>query len=56
MDRFGNGSLWNPFGVRDLFPILPSVRFATLGFGVELLCSSFQTFLPFVTIFFRGYQ
>ena len=25
------------------FPSLPSVRFATLGFGVELLCSSFQS-------------
>ena len=33
--------LWNPFGVRNLLLFLPSVRIATLGFGVELLCSSF---------------
>ena len=43
-------SMWNPVGVRELFPILPSVRYhasqcyarhgATLGSGEELLCSS----------------
>ena len=35
-------SMWNPVGVLYFFPFQPSVRFATLGFGVELLCSSYQ--------------
>ena len=27
--------LWNPVGVRNFFLFLPSVRYATLGFGVQ---------------------
>ena len=30
-----------PLGFVVCYPFLPSVRYATLGFGVELLCSSF---------------
>ena len=31
-----------PLGFVVCYPFLPSVRCATLGFGVELRCSSFQ--------------
>ena len=31
-----------PLGFEIFYPIQPSVRCATLGFGVELRCSSFQ--------------
>ena len=31
-----------PLGFEICCPFQPSVRYATLGFGVELLCSSFQ--------------
>ncbi len=30
-----SSSLWNPVGVRNFFLFLPSVRYATLGFGVQ---------------------
>ena len=42
-DRFGLIRCGSPLGFVNRSPFLPSLRFAALGFGVELLCSSFQT-------------